>query len=154
MSGTTLIGASVSLSEGEVTVLREEALNLMQIFAAERLRRFHPDRCEGTPEEARQRETEQMIGAAEVFGACRNVELCFSTAEGLPEPEESAEVEFTERALAWMQDLRSDVRDGLEKGRRTVEVNIERTLRETFLLFVLDGIAAATAEGSAEEVMV
>jgi hypothetical protein len=108
----------VKLSEGELTALRDHAATFMLERAGERLR-F-------------EEEHDLMIASAEVYGALRNEELAFPDSEAV-------EVEFTDKALAWLHELRDETRNGLEGSRGTTEIN-EHTAQDAFLLFILDGI--------------
>jgi hypothetical protein len=127
---------TIKLSEAEVLALSDEAQTQL-IDAGERLRWYDREKCGGSPEEAHARETERMMAAAEVYGACRNVELRFGT-----EPVEAAEVGFTRRALDWLMVLRGETRDSLEDARGSVEIDPHSSPGQMLLLFVLDGIAA------------
>lgn len=109
------------LSEAEVAALRDEALEQMTRGASEG-------------------EHDQVIAAADIYGALRNVELVFARATGLPAPVEFAEPEFTEAAMDLMRKLRREFRSMLADMRGSIEINLEHTPKDTFLLFVLDGI--------------
>ncbi len=140
------------LSEGEVIALRDCARDLVLTEAGERLKNY---KGASDPQKGRDEATERMLGAAEVYGACRNVELRFSKTKGIPTSfDESTDVEFSDRALAYMATLRDEIRGGLEGGRGTCEVNIDSSPRETFLLFVLDGICGNDDQEAAERLAV
>jgi len=132
------------LSEGEVLALRKHAEWHMLFATGERLRWYDAEKCGGSPDETRAEATERMMAAAEVYGACRNAETAFR--DGLKPAAEAAKVEFTDKALIWMGTQRSEIRNGLESARGTVEVNIDSTPTETFLLFVLDGVCEGASD--------
>jgi hypothetical protein len=112
------------LVEAEVIALREEALEQMLNDAHERLR-FPDDH------------TEAMMGASEVYGALSNIR--FMEVTGLPSPDPEPEIEFTERATAWMKRCQEEMRGSLADRRGTIEVT-EDTAGDCFVLFILDGI--------------
>jgi len=138
----------VKLSEAELIALRDEAQAVMLRESSERLRWYDPEKCDRTPDEVIQRATDLMLAASEVYGALRNEELAFSAAKGLPGPAEWVEVGFTEKALGWMKQLRKEIRGMLDDQRGSCEIGLDATPRETFLLFVLDGIFANDGEDS------
>ena len=126
--------AAIELSEAEVSILRDEAQEEMLRRARERL---------GTStapirDVDQQRETERMMGAAEVYGATRDA--WFVSLRGAEDHHESVGIEFTARAMVWMASQRAELQDMLARQRGSCEVNLEHSPRETFLLFVLDGI--------------
>jgi hypothetical protein len=120
------------LSEGEMIVLRDEALRVLQYEARE-----HANFPEDQPI------FDRMLAAAEVYGACSAVDLSFADFKGRKEPiKEADEVWLTERAITWLARLSRENRESMEDGRRTVESNIETSPRDAYLQFVLDGILA------------
>lgn len=118
------------LSEGEMLVLKEEAEAQVLNHARDRfVKAPQPD----------QDQTYAMIGAADTYGACSRIEHQFN-AENPWEGPGSAEAVFTDHAMKWIAKLREEVRGSLEEARGTIEISIDWTPKDTFLLLVLDGI--------------
>jgi hypothetical protein len=123
------------LSEGEMIVLRDEALSVLKCEAREHA---------NFPQE--QPIFDRMLAAAEVYGACSATEPSFADFQGKVMPvEEADELWLTDRAMIWLARLSVENRKSMEDGRGTVESNIESSPRHAYLQFVLDGILADEA---------
>lgn len=134
------------LAEAELGVLRDEAEEMLLDAAAERLRHFDPVANGRPAEEIQAEENHRMMGAAEVYGALRNVESKFSKVKGLPEPVEYVEVAFTPLAAEWLRRERDEWRGSLAEKRGSVEI-YEDSAKDTFLLFVLEGLVTDETGG-------
>jgi hypothetical protein len=123
--------AAARLSEAELIALRDFAGTNMLELASERLRDYDAEEC--------QQETVAMLASSEVYGALRNAEGAFGVVRDEKELVEFVDLDFTDAAITWLQNLRGGLRAGLEGGRGTIESN-ENTPEQTYLLYVLDGI--------------
>lgn len=112
------------LSEAEVCALRDEAHELMLNDAVERI---------SWPAE----HTDSMLGASEVYGTLAKIR--FAEVKGLPSPDPEPEIQFTDRAMAWMRKLRDELRNSTIDQRGTIESN-ENTATALYVLYILDGI--------------
>jgi hypothetical protein len=137
------------LAEAELGVLRDEAEEMLLDGAVERLKALNPAVNDRSVEECRSEEHHRMLGAAEVYGALRDVEYRFNRAKGLPEPVEFVDIEFTPLAREWLRRERDEWRRSLAEKRGTVEM-FEGSAKDTFLLFVLEGVVGGLGSPSEE----
>lgn len=138
-----------TLSRYEALALRDQALVIVKNAAQERLFEPHPDhpeRAGGTREEIEARYTEELLAAAEVFGAIERVATRFEDVKGLPPAVERQDVTFTERATDWLRSERDAYQEMLEGMRGSCEIS-EYAPRDTFILWVLAGMFAKDGEG-------
>lgn len=162
----------VRLAEAEVKALRSYArtdlLNLapgatdsmwarLDEGVGPRMARLTAARRERDEREREERfaaeERDTMAGALDVFGVLSRAGLAFSTPPGLPEPGEAVLVEFSPVALDYLAERRRGIRASLEGRRGTVEIS-GATRNETFVLHVLDSIAAQLADAPAPDLKV
>lgn len=167
------IEKSVCLSDAEVEALRKHAKRQLlhcagedavgrhdwrrlddPSFEQQRQHRAGPD-LETSPAQRQEYEDEarrRLLGAAETFGALDHARHAFARVRGVPKNAHGVvEIEFSDRAYAWIEEERTDWFAGLEVRRGTCEVELgDGTKFAVFVKWILDGLAEQLAAAGDE----